>query len=84
MVIFDDRTAQAWLKQEGFADGDLRSEITENEGSFDEKTMCPMACSSQKGELGMCKWLHENGAAADITRANNFGVTPMWPARMAI
>ena len=36
--------------------------------------MCPMAYSSQKGELGMCKCgCTENGAAADITKANNRG-----------
>jgi hypothetical protein len=28
----------------------------------------------------VCKWLFEVGAAADITRANNFGVTPMFIA----
>ena len=58
--MVDDATARAWLAGQGFAEGDLRSEITIN-----NKKRCPMAWASQKGELGVCKWLHENGAAAD-------------------
>ena len=68
-------TTRAWLAEQGFAEGDLRSEITIN-----QRMKCPMAWASQNGELDVCKWLHENGAAADITKANNKGVTPMWTA----
>ena len=72
----DDATARAWLAGQGFAEGDLRSEITIN-----QEMKCPMAWASQKGELGVCKWLHENGAAADITKANTTaGGTPMFAA----
>ena len=36
-----------------------------------------MAWASQKGELGVCKWLHGNGAAADISKVNKYGATLM-------
>ena len=39
-----------------------------------------MAWASQKGELGVCKWLHKNGAAEDVTKANSSGFTPMYIA----
>ena len=39
-----------------------------------------MTWASQKGELGVCKWLYDNGAAEDVTKANNDGRTPMWIA----
>ena len=68
----DNATARAWLAGQGFAEGDLRSEITIN-----NKKRCPMAWASQKGELGVCKWLHENGAAEDVSKANSQGFTPM-------
>ena len=35
-ALVDDATARAWLAQQGFAEGDLRSEITIN-----EKMKCP-------------------------------------------
>ena len=34
-----------------------------------------------KGHLTVCKWLFEVGAAVDITKATNDGVTPMLIAR---
>ena len=36
-----------------------------------------MARGCYKGELNVCKWLYDNGAAEDITNANNGGFTPM-------
>jgi len=36
-----------------------------------------MARGCYKGELNVCKWLYDNGAAEDITKANNRGFTPM-------
>ena len=72
----DEATARAWLAGQGFAEGDLRSEITIN-----EKMKCPMAWACQSGELGVCKWLHKNGAAEDVTKANTTaGATPMYLA----
>ena len=74
--MVDDATARAWLAEVGFAEGDLRSEIT-----IDEKMKCPMAWACQSGELGVCKWLHKNGAAEDVTKANTTaGATPMYLA----
>ena len=46
--MVDDATARAWLAEVGFAEGDLRSEITIN-----EKMKCPMAWACQSGELGL-------------------------------
>ena len=73
----NDATARAWLAEVGFADGDLRSEISINS----KKMRCPMAWASQKGELGVCKWLYDNGAADDIRKANSTAVaTPLYLA----
>ena len=36
-----------------------------------------MARGCYKGELNVCKWLHDNGAAEDITNANSRGSAPM-------
>ena len=71
----DEATARAWLAQKGFAEGDLRSEITIHNYEW-----FPMLTACYEGELGVCKWLHNNGAAADITKAKNTGVTPMYVA----
>ena len=68
----DEATARAWLAQKGFAEGDLRSEITVHNYEW-----FPMLTACYEGELGVCKWLHNNGAAADITKAANNGGTPM-------
>ena len=37
--------------------------------------MHPMARGCYKGELNVCKWLYDNGAAEDITKANNVGLS---------
>ena len=71
----DDATARAWLAEAGFAEGDLRSAI-----KIDRFTMCPMGWASKNGKLGVCKWLHENGAAADVTKAMLGGWTAMYIA----
>ena len=71
----DEATARAWLVEAGFAEGDLRSAI-----KIDRFTMCPMGWASKNGKLGVCKWLHENGAAADVTKAMLGGWTAMYIA----
>ena len=40
---------------------------------------CPMAWRARRASWA-CKWLFEVGAAADITKANDFGSTPMFIA----
>ena len=66
---------RAWLKKEGFQEGDLRS--TRSKSPY----LRPMGYACQKGELHVCKWLHAHGAAPDITKANyNGGCTPMYMA----
>ena len=45
--------------------------------------MHPMARGCYKGELNVCKWLYDNGAAEDINKATNHGYdgfTPMHEA----
>jgi ankyrin repeat protein len=72
----DDAAVRTWLANAGFADDDLRSSTT-----FDNYTVrCPMARACEGGELSVCKWLHENGAAADLSKADNDGCTPMYIA----
>ena len=39
-----------------------------------------MVWACYKGNLAVCKWLFAHGAAADITKANNGGFTPMYAA----
>ena len=55
----------AWLKKQGFAEGDLRSEIT-----IDEIAKSPMMLACEKGELKVCKFLYKHGAAEDVTKEN--------------
>ena len=75
--------AKNWLKAEGFTPGDLRSEVGLNDWipwheDHKQKIFHPMARACDEGELGVCKWLYNNGAAADITKATtNEGWTPM-------
>ena len=64
---------RAWLKDEGFTAGSLRSE----EEMSDGRRMCPMARACDEGQIKICMWLYDNGAAEDIRRANERGYTPM-------
>eukprot|EP00617_Octactis_speculum_P026245 CAMPEP_0185754860 /NCGR_PEP_ID=MMETSP1174-20130828/13446_1 /TAXON_ID=35687 /ORGANISM="Dictyocha speculum, Strain CCMP1381" /LENGTH=85 /DNA_ID=CAMNT_0028433237 /DNA_START=101 /DNA_END=354 /DNA_ORIENTATION=+ len=68
----DEDNIQAWLLQAGFQPGDLRSEQL-----MKGKSRCPMAWACQNGQLSVCQWLFEMGAARDICRANDEGTTPM-------
>ena len=68
-----EHSAQSWLEGQGFKLGDMRSE-QEMDGY---KVMTPMARASEMGELGVCKFLLEEGAINDCTKANHQGYTPM-------
>ena len=70
-MAFDEAAARAWLARKGFADGDVRNRDCV---SF---RCCPMACACDEGLLGMCKWLYDNGAAADVTTMDVGGRTPL-------
>ncbi len=65
---------RAWLKKEGFLEGDLRS------AHSSLPYLHPTGHACHKGELNVCKWLHAHGAAPDITKANKNGITPMFMA----
>ena len=73
--MVDEATARVWLAGQDFAEGDLRSTII-----IDEYEWFPMSSACAEGKLGMCKWLHDNGAAQDVTKVNNDGATPMFIA----
>ena len=78
LVPNDDQAVRAWLKEQGFQDGDLRSAIEDPEDEDNE--LHPIAMSCMKGQLNVCKWCYAHGAAADITKENAYGETPMWIA----
>lgn len=69
-----DQPVRAWLKKQGFQEGDLRSEA--NLDYYGMTT--PMARACLMGKLHVCKWLHDHGAAADITSVDDEGNTPMY------
>ena len=63
---------RAWLKKQGFKKGDLRSYIKAY------PCMHPMGHACFMGELHICKWLFDNGAADDITRVSDmYDNTPL-------
>ena len=63
---------RAWLKKPGFKKGDLRSYIKAY------PCMHPMGHACFMGELHICKWLFDNGAADDITRVSDmYDNTPL-------
>ena len=74
---------KAWLLQAGFQPGDLRSEKL-----IKGRSNCPMAWACRNGQLSVCRWLFEVGAAEDIRKANNNGNTPMllacWQGHLSV
>ena len=64
--------AKAWLVQQGFAEGDALTRLR-----IDGNLKSPLEHACEQGNLDVCRWLHANGASADITRADNDGRTPM-------
>jgi hypothetical protein len=75
LVPGEEQAVRAWLVQQGFEPGDLRSE-----NAIDWRMMTPMAQACFKGEVDVCKWLYHHGAAENISRADDFGFTPMLSA----
>ena len=73
LVPGEEQAVRAWLVQQGFEPGDLRSE--KKIDYIDMVTPMMRACF--KGELNVCKWLYNHGAAEDISRADIIGNTPM-------
>ena len=80
LVPGEESAVRAWLMSQGFRSGEIRreEEFYDTNEKYDESIwMHPMARGCYKGELNVCKWLYDNGAAEDITKANNGGFTPM-------
>ena len=80
LVPGEESAVRAWLMSQGFRSGEIRQEreFYVAIGNYNESIwMHPMARGCYKGELNVCKWLYDNGAAKDITNANSRGFTPM-------
>ena len=60
----DLRTAERFLQQQGFEAGDLRSPRV-----ITSRMMTPMMRAADLGELSVCIWLYERGAAEDVAKA---------------
>ena len=74
-VPYNDNDAKALLRLKGFNPDAVRAVAEMRDGPY-----FPIEYFSVKGDLLMCQWLHANGAAEDISRANNEDWTPMWGA----
>ena len=74
-VSYNDDEAIAVLREEGFDPEDVRA-VVDLRGLHEE--FFPMEYFCLKGDLMMCRWLYANGAAEDISRADEEdGITPM-------
>ena len=77
LVPGEEQAVRAWLTEQGFADGDLRSDA-KIDGYW---MMTPLMRACEKGQVNVCRWLHDHGeAAADITKVDRDGWTPMFVA----
>ena len=75
LVAGEESAVRAWLMSQGFRSGEIRREKEFHDiWGF---SMPPMARGCYKGELNVCKWLYDNGAAEDITRYDDNDKTPM-------
>ena len=72
LVPDKDSAVLGWMRGNGYDEYDLRSDK-----EIDTRWMNPMQLACRKGELNVCKWLYNHGAAEDITRINKNGFTPM-------
>lgn len=75
MVPAEGRAVREWLVGQGFRPGDLRRLARMHDNFW---RMCPMARACDKGQLGVCKWLYDNGV--DIHTENDHGFTCMHKA----
>ena len=75
LVAGEESAVQAWLMSQGFRSGEIQREKEFH--NMEDFTMHAMARGCYKGELNVCKWLYDNGAAEDLTKATNLGFTLM-------
>ena len=64
----------AWLRNEGFGEGNLR----QVQKIADGPPTWPMGRACEKGDLKVCQWLYDNGAAEDIMRSNDYFNPMLW------
>ena len=76
LVPGEESAVRAWLAAQGFLSAEIRRG-KEFHGIIGGFSMHPMARGCYKGELNVCKWLYDNGAAEDITKTNDIIFTPM-------
>ena len=72
LVPGEEPAVRAWLVEQGFKPGDLRSSK-----SIDGYRVCPMTHACLKGQLNVCKWLSDHGASKDVYKVGKYGQTPM-------
>ena len=71
--------AKAWLKKKGFdPEGNLCKAVESKRAG--PTTAMYEACFA--GELGICRYLFDHGAASTIRTKNNYDQTPMWAASL--
>ena len=74
----DSAVTRRWLREKGFdPEGDLCAAIKCKEYGGATTAMWKAASS---GELGVCRFLWENGAASTMSTKSSYGNTPMWAA----
>ena len=70
LVPGEESAVRAWLVAQGFRSAEMWRETEFNDANRSDIVvlwMHPMARGCYKGELNVCKWLYDNGAAEDIT-----------------
>jgi hypothetical protein len=68
---------RGWLQAKGF---DPESDLCKAIETREFVTATAMFAAAEAGELGVCRFLHDQGAAGTIRSKNNHGQTPMWAA----
>ena len=56
-VPLEGEAVRAWLVEQGFEPGDLRSEIDVDDLGSDSESLTPMAMACIKQEINVCAWL---------------------------
>ena len=72
--VAEEQAVRAWVVEQGFEEGDLRSDRWIE---AIEEEVTPMGNACFEGELNVCKWLFDHGAADDITVEHGTDHSPM-------
>ena len=77
IVPLEEDAIKAWLERKEFAPGDVRGEADLDPENPDLGSTFPMSLACEEGQINVCKWLYDNGAAEDITKVSSKGNSPM-------